>query len=279
MIGAEPISPNLLQRFCQAFAPAGFHREAFFPVYGLAEATVAVTFPRLRADIQVDRVDRVALECEKRAVPAFDPQSSAGFVGVGAPIENTEVRIIGDSGSPLPERSVGEVHVRSTSLALGYYGDPAATALSFRDGWLHTGDLGYFANGILFITGRKKEVIIKGGHNLIPSILEEVAGAVAGVRPSSVAAVGVASQEFETELVCIAAETRCHQAEYPALTGRIREALKAHGVAIDRVFLFPPQSLPKTTSGKLQRSAIAQMLVGQRPGAPAVMAWGTPDGA
>jgi acyl-CoA synthetase (AMP-forming)/AMP-acid ligase II len=268
MVGAEPISPSLLDRFSHAFVPAGFHPSAFFPVYGLAEATVAVTFPRLMAPTRIDCIDRQALECEQRAVPAASPQSSVGFVGVGTPIENTEVRIMGRDGFPLPERSVGEVYVRSASLAIGYYGDPLATAGSFQDGWLQTGDQGYVADGILFITGRKKEIIIKGGHNLIPSILEELVGAVPGVRAGSVAAVGLSSEECETELVCIAAETRCEETEHGALAGRIREALRAYGVAVDRVYLFPAKCLPRTTSGKLQRFAITQMLAVQN--APAV---------
>jgi acyl-CoA synthetase (AMP-forming)/AMP-acid ligase II len=269
MIGAEPISPSLLDRFAEAFGPVGFRGEAFFPVYGLAEATVAVTFPQLLAKTQIDRVERVALECEARAVPASDSQSSLAFVGVGAPIHGTEIRIAGAGGYPLPERCVGEVQVRSTSLALGYYGEPEATQATFQDGWLRTGDLGYLAGDVLFITGRQKEIIIKGGHNLIPSILEEIAGAVAGVRPGAVAAVGIPSAELETELVCVAAETRCERIEHPALAERIRRALKDRGVAVDRVFLLPPRCLPRTTSGKLRRISIVRMLAEQLASAPA----------
>jgi acyl-CoA synthetase (AMP-forming)/AMP-acid ligase II len=260
MVGAEPISPLLLERFAGVFASSGFRREAFFPVYGLAEATVAVTFPQLLAKTRIDHVERPGLEREGRAVKASDDKSSLAFVGLGTPIDGTHVRITGDGGLPLTERCVGEVHVYSSSLALGYYRDAKATSVSFQEGWLHTGDLGYMADGELFITGRKKEIIIKGGRNLIPSILEEIAGAVSGVRPGGVAAVGVSSAEFETELVCIAAETRCEEAEHPVLAESIRSALKISGVAVDRIFLFPPKSLPKTTSGKLQRLAIARML-------------------
>jgi acyl-CoA synthetase (AMP-forming)/AMP-acid ligase II len=260
MVGAEPIPVSLLRRFADAFAPAGFRPNAFFPVYGLAEATVAVTFPKLLEETRVDRIDRTALEQQSQAAPAHDPETSLVFVGVGKPIPGTELSIIGPDGVALPERSVGEVCVRSTSLATGYYGEPEETHRAFRDVWLHTGDLGYLADGALFITGRKKEIIIKGGQNLIPSVLEEIAGAVPGVRAGCVAAVGVHWPELATESVYIVAETRFESAQLPSLAESVRLALKAKGVAVDKVVLLPPKSLPKTTSGKLKRVAIAQMM-------------------
>jgi fatty-acyl-CoA synthase len=188
------------------------------------------------------------------------PPTRLVFVGVGTPISGTEIRIAGLGGTPLPERFVGEIQVCSPSLALGYYGDAESSKQTFQDGWLRTGDLGYLADGVLFITGRQKEMIIKRGHNLIPSILEEIVGAVPGVRSGSVAAVGVPSPELETEMVCVVAETRCQQTKYSDLADRIRLALLAWGVAVDRILLLPPKCLAKTTSGKLQRAAIARML-------------------
>jgi len=230
MVGAEPIPASLLLRFSEAFAPAGFRPNAFFPVYGLAEATVAVSFPCLLDKIHFDRVRRTALEQSSQAVPTRETESSLVFVGVGKSIPDTEIRIAGPDGASLPERHVGEVHVRSASLATGYYGEPEETAAAFRDGWLHTGDLGYLAGGTLFIAGRKKEIIIKGGQNVIPSVLEEIAGAVTGVR--AVAAVGVHSPELETELVYIVAETRLELELHPEFSERVRQALMAEGVAV-----------------------------------------------
>jgi acyl-CoA synthetase (AMP-forming)/AMP-acid ligase II len=263
MVGAEPVPPTLFDRFANAFAPTGFRRNAFFPVYGLAEATVAVTFPALLREPRLDRVDRAALGRESRAVPSNDLENSAVLTGVGAPISGTQIRITGPGGATLRERLVGEVQVSSPSLALGYYGDPDATSAAFQDGWLRTGDLGYVADGALFITGRQKEIIIKGGQNLIPSLLEEIVAAVPGVRSGAVAAVGLRSPVLETEMVCIAAETRCEPPEHPALAERIRTALATWGIAVDRIFLLPPKCLPKTSSGKPQRVAIAQMLDGR----------------
>jgi len=260
MVGAETVPPSLFDRFATAFAAAGFRRNAFFPVYGLAEATVAVSFPNLLEQPRLDPVSRAKLECESRAEPCADASAAVVFTGVGRPISGTKIRITGSAGNSLPERYVGEVHVSSGSLALGYYADEAATSTTFHDGWVRSGDLGYMADGTLFITGRQKEIIIKGGQNLIPSVLEEIAAAVPGVRSGAVAAVAMPSSVGETELVCVAAETRCEPEEHPALAERIRKALAAWGVGVDRVFLLPPKCLPKTTSGKLRRLAIAQML-------------------
>src|SRR4029077_14574546 len=118
------------------------------------------------------------------------------FVGVGTGISRTQIRIASSTGTELPERFVGEVQVRSDSLALGYYGDAAATEAAFQDAWLHTGDLGYVAENMLFVTGRQKDIIIKHGNNLIPSTLEEIVAVVSVVRAGAVAAVGVHSPEL-----------------------------------------------------------------------------------
>ena len=260
MVGAEPISAALLRRFSGAFAPYGFRPEAFFPVYGLAEATVAVSFPTLLCHTRVDRIDRQTLECEGRAVPGDTDGSTLEVVSVGRAIPGSEIRIVDESWTALPERIIGEIIVRAETLTTGYYGEPEATEEVVRDKWLHTGDLGYQADGLLFVTGRKKEIIIKAGHNLIPSALEEIVTEVAGVRGGAVAAVGVRSAARETEMVWIVAETRLDASEYEALSQRIRAALKSHGVAVDRVLLTSPKTLPKTTSGKIQRLAIARML-------------------
>jgi fatty-acyl-CoA synthase len=267
MVGAEPISAALLRRFSAAFAPYGFRPEAFFPVYGLAEATVAVSFPQLLSPARVDRIDRVKLECEGRATTQEDADGSMlEFVSVGRAIPGSEIRIVDESWVALPERIIGEIVVRAETLSAGYYGEPEATEEVFRDGWLRTGDLGYQAEELLFVTGRKKEIIIKAGHNLIPSALEEIVAEVDGVRAGAVAAVGVRSAARETEMVWIVAETRLDASEYEALSQSIRAALKSYGVVVDRVLLTPPKTMPKTTSGKIQRLAIARMLETGNPG-------------
>jgi fatty-acyl-CoA synthase len=261
MIGAEPISAGLLARFGDAFAPLGFRREAFFPVYGLAEATVAVTFPRLLAATRVDVIDRSALEREGAAVAGAAGAGSLELVSVGTPIPETEVRIVGGAGQPAPERVVGEITVRAPTLMEGYYRDPEATRAVLGDGWLRTGDLGYLADGELFITGRKKELIIRGGLNLIPSVIEDAAASVDGVRAGGVAAVGVREPELETEVVYLVAETRLEGREaLAALKAELDRALKRQGIVVDRILVVASGTLPKTTSGKLRRGEVARSI-------------------
>ncbi len=260
MIGAEPISPLLLRRFAEAFRPVGFRAEAFFPVYGLAEATVAVSFPLLLAPSRFVVVDRVTLEQTGRAVTTEPGPHALELVSVGRPIPRTEVRITGEDGAVLPARQVGEILVKAATLMEGYSDDPAATAEVLRDGWLRTGDLGFVDGGELFVTGRKKEIIIKGGQNLLPSVIEEITSEVEDVRSGCVVAVGVRAQEDETELVYVAAETKLDRGAHDALDARVRAALLARGIGVDRVIFLPPGTLPKTTSGKLRRAAVAEAL-------------------
>jgi acyl-CoA synthetase (AMP-forming)/AMP-acid ligase II len=264
MIGAEPIAPALLRSFAEAFAPCGFRPEAWFPVYGLAEATVAVTFPKLLGATHVDRVDRGVLERERRAEPCDDGPAAIELVGVGRPLPGTQLRIVRD-GAPVGERAVGEIEVRAPSLMDGYHGDPEATAAAMTDdGWLRTGDLGYEADGSLFVTGRSKDLIIKGGHNLLPAAIEEIAGGVEGVRAGCVAAVGVASAQRATELVYVVCETKAAaDDERSRLSRAVREALRRRGITVDRVVLVAPGTIPRTTSGKIRRREVARTLTGQ----------------
>ncbi len=265
MIGAEPISARLLRAFSQAYAPCHFRPEAFFPVYGLAEATVAVTFPELLAPMCVDVVSRRSLEEGCRAAPASDGDDSLEFVAVGTAIPSSEIRIVTADEHPLPERHVGEIQVRSTTLMRGYFEDEEATRATFtEDGWLRTGDLGYLAGGGLFVTGREKELIIKGGRNVTPHALEEIVSAIDGVRCGCVAAVGVRAPELETEEIWVVAETKRDIALHRELAHRIRAELKARGMPVDQIRLVPPGTLPKTTSGKLERVRLRRELESNR---------------
>lgn len=260
MIGAEPISPRLIRSFSAAFAPCGFRPEAFFPVYGLAEATVAVTFPPLLAPTRFDAVSRSALERDGRAVPTDDERDRIEWTGVGSAIPNSEIRIVDGDGNELGERTVGEILVASKTLFCGYFDEPAATREAIVDGFLRTGDLGYVADGRLFVTGRKKELIISGGRNVVPSVIEDVVSAVDGIRPGCVAAVGLYSAALETEEIWVVAETKLGAEEHRALSHRVRDALRIRGISIDHVRFLAPGTMPKTTSGKVQRGRIRREL-------------------
>jgi acyl-CoA synthetase (AMP-forming)/AMP-acid ligase II len=259
LVGAEPIGARVLREFASAFAPCGFREEAFFPCYGLAEATLAVTFPRLMTARRFDRVDGRALGGNVAEAVGADGPGATTFVGVGGPIPGTAVRIVGEDGGDVGERRVGEIWVRSDTLMAGYHRDPEATAAALAGGWLRTGDLGYTVDGELFVTGRKKDVIIRAGQKLVPAVIEDVASRVDGLRGGGVAAVGLWSEERATQLAVVVAETRRPASEHAELARAVREALKSHGLSVDAVHLVGPGTLPKTTSGKLVRSGIAAL--------------------
>jgi fatty-acyl-CoA synthase len=260
MIGAEPVSPRLLSKFSAAFAPCRYRPEAFFPVYGLAEATVAVTFPEKLTPSRVDCVDRSQIERDGRAVPCESGPNALELTGLGRAIPHTELRVVDERNQPCPERVQGEILVRSRTLMKGYYAEPDTTTRAFWEGWLRTGDLGYLADGRLFVTGRKKEIIIRGGQNLVPAAIEDVAATVDGVRAGCLAAVGVRLPERETELAYLVAETKVNGEARARLAEAIRERLKVHGIFIDQVALVPPGTLPKTTSGKIRRRSVAEAI-------------------
>ena len=260
MIGAEPISPRLVRQFAEGFAPCSFRPEAFFPVYGLAEATVAVTFPEPLAPTRVDAIDRDQFELEGNARTAGDDRPRLEFVGVGSPLPGAEVSIRDGRGQDVPDRRVGEIWIRSDSLMEGYYGDADATARVLKDGWLDTGDLGYMASGVLFVTGRSKDLIITRGRNLVPSAIEEIVSSIPGVRKDCVAAVGVPSEERATERVCVVAETRADASGQTGLASAVRDELKVRGISVDRVIFVPPRTLPRTSSGKIKRQLVVQLL-------------------
>lgn len=266
--GAEQVMPATLSHFVRAYAPHGLRREALRPVYGLAEATLAVTFgppggPR------VDWIDRARLAAEGRAVPASESSPAAqGFVSVGTPIPGIDLRLVRRRGrQPAAEREVGEVLVAGESLMDGYFNNPQATAEVREDGWLRTGDLGYLAGGELFITGRSKELVIKFGRNHFPQEFEAVCFDVPGLRAGRAVAFGLPNEGTGTEdLVLVAEVQRGRSTRDPELRAALeRSVAEATQVKPDRVELLPAGTLPKTTSGKLQRAAVRAAFQEGRP--------------
>jgi 1-acyl-sn-glycerol-3-phosphate acyltransferase len=273
--GAEPVRSETLERFAARFAPYGFRPEALLPVYGLAEASLAISVPRLGAGYKVDRIDRARFEADGNAVPANpDDALPLEFVNAGKPLPSVEVRIVDPDGRNLGERHEGRLWFRSPSATSGYYKNPAATAALMRDGdWLDSGDLAYWAEGEIYITGRAKDVIIKAGRNLYPHELEQIAGRVAGVRTGCVVAFGGPDERTGTERLIIAAEVR-DMASAKRIEDEISRAVdEAIGMPPDVVTLLAPQSIPKTSSGKLRRSDTRRLFIEGKLGRKQSAAW------
>lgn len=254
--GAEPVDLNTLKIFEEKFAPAGFGDYANFPVYGMAENCLAVTFPRPGQRFDIESIDRRRLEVDGLAVNARkDDPSPYQAVSVGAPLAGQEVAVSGCNGRFARESEVGEVMVKSPSLMQGYYRNREQTAEAIKDGWLLTGDLGFIKNGRLFITGRAKEMIIKRGRNYYPYDIERAASTVAGVRKGCLAAFAARNPETGTEDLVVVAETRETDGRRKRQMERAVGAvvLSTIGIKPDKILLVPPRSIPKTSSGKLQR--------------------------
>jgi fatty-acyl-CoA synthase len=273
--GAEPVQPGTLDRFAARFALYGFRREAFLPVYGLAEASLAVSAPRVGSGPKVDRIERTTFEKEGKAIRAAASDAAAlEFVGAGRPLPNVEVRVVADDGRDAAERIEGRLWFRSPSATSGYYRNPAATRELVREGgWLDSGDRAYLADSEIYVTGRAKDVIIKAGRNLYPQEVEEIAGRVPGVRPGCVAAFGAPDSRSGTERLVVAAEVR-NMAEAKRIVAEItREVDQAMGAPPDLVELLPPHSIPKTSSGKLRRSETQKLFIDGKLGKKTAPPW------
>ena len=260
--GAEAVHPETLERFATRFAPYGFHRESMTPVYGLAENCLGVTFPPPGRGPVTDRVDRDQLLRHHRAVPAApDDPHALTFVACGHPIPGHEVRIVDDAGRECGDREHGRLQFRGPSATGGYYRNPEATRRLFDGDWLNSGDHAYSVGGEIYPAGRAKDLIIKGGRNIIPTEIEEAVSAVKGVRRGCVAVFGSPDPKAGTERVIVVAETAvAGDAARADLQKQISEAASVllEGPP-DEVVLASPRTVPKTPSGKTRRSAAREM--------------------
>ncbi len=254
----EPVLPDTLERFAERFAPRGFRPESYVPCYGLAESSVALTFPPINRPPAIDRIYRSAFEQEGRAVPAAANETNVlRFVANGRALPEHEVRIVDESNRDVGERVQGRLIFRGPSKTGGYFRNPEATAAVVdADGWMDSGDLAYWANGEVHITGRLKDCIIKAGHNVIPQEVEAAAADVAGVRRGCVAAFGLTDPSSGTERLVVVAETRSRDLDQRSRMRLevIREVDAKVGLPPDVVELVPPQAVPKTSSGKIRRN-------------------------
>ena len=255
--GAEFVHASTVDRFCRRFASCGFRREAMTPVYGMAECSLGLAFPPMDRGPRIDRIRRDLFQREGRAEPAAEGDAAAlSFVSCGSPIVGHEIRIVDDSGKELGERRVGRVQFRGPSATSGYYRNPEATAVLVKGDWLEPGDNGYFAGGEIHVVGRTRDMIIRGGRNLHPQDVEEAVETLEGVRPGGVAVFGSPDPITGTERVIVVAETRETGESRERLVERIREIAADHLESPpDDVVPVPPRTVPKTPSGKIQRSA------------------------
>jgi 1-acyl-sn-glycerol-3-phosphate acyltransferase len=303
--GAEPVSPEAIRRFTGRFRRYGFRPEAMAPVYGLAECSLALAIPPLGRGPVVDVVEREAFERSGRAVPAApdSPQrllaaeerpaettkpgaAAAGegpagpdgpggpdaravrFVGCGVPLPGHELRIVDAAGHEVGDRQEGSLHFRGPSATSGYFRDAEATRRLRRGDWLDSGDRAYIVGREVFITGRDKDIIIRAGRNLYPHELEAAVGGVAGIRQGCVAVFGVADRATGTERLVVLAETRATaETERQRLRGAVQDATVALlGEPADEIVLAPPHAVPKTSSGKVRRTASRELYLSGRIG-------------
>ncbi len=257
-VGAEMIHPDSLRQVAEILAPAGFKESAFLPCYGMAECALAVSFAPVgsgpRSDlIDIDRLSRVA---EARP-PVADEVAVKGksFIDCGRPLPGFKVEIRGTDGQVLPDRQCGTIYLHGASVMSGYFGNPQATReVLSDDGWLNTGDLGYFADGALYVTGRAKDLMIIKGRNIWPQDLEYLAEQQPEVRTTDASAFTVTGEDGEETAVLVVQCREIDAHKLAALAVRLKQAITAEFGIHCLIELVPPHTLPRTSSGKLSRS-------------------------
>ncbi len=260
--GAEPVSVHTLHRFTERFGRYSFPKTAMAPVYGLAECSVGLAFPPLGRPPIINRIDRELMTTHGIAEPAKsgDPKPLE-FPACGQPLPGHEIRVVDAAGHELGERREGRIEFRGPSTTSGYFHNAAKTRDLFHDDWLDTSDRGYMAGGDIFITGRIKDIIIRAGRHLYPQEIEEAVADVPGIHKGGVAVFGVTDRASGTERVVVLAETReIDEASRAALQSRASEVVTdIAGTPPDEIVLAPPRTVPKTSSGKIRRSAAKEL--------------------
>jgi fatty-acyl-CoA synthase len=253
--GAEPVHASTLANFARRLAPAGFRVSSLLPSYGLAEHVVAAALAPCGRPPRVERIvaETVADGCAA-TIATTEDIATVDLVSCGRPLAGHQLRIVGSDGQVLPARHVGEIALAGPSVMLGYYRHEALTAQTIRGGWLHTGDLGYLADGELFVCGRIKDIILVNGRKYHPQDLEWAVDDLAGVRRGHVVAFGL-SEAGGADRVVIVLEARGTVAA-DALAGSIRRRIgDRFGLSVDAVAVVPAGTIGRTTSGKVQRGA------------------------
>ena len=267
---------STLRRFTERFERYGFRPDAMAPVYGLAENSVGLAFPPPGRMPVIDRVDREALTRRGIAEPAkANGQHPLEIVSVGLPLSGNEVRIVDELGVELGDRHEGRLEFRGPCATSGYFRNEAKSRELIQGGWYDSGDRAYMAGGEIFITGRIKDIIIRGGRNFYPQEIEEAVAEIKGIRKGCVAAFGVTDDASGTERLIVVAETReTDTAARTALQERASLVVSdIAGTPPDVVVLAPPRAVPKTSSGKIRRAAARELYETGSLGEPQQAAW------
>ena len=274
--GAEAVNPDTIRRFIDRFAGYGFRPESMMPVYGLAESSVGLAFPNPGRPAIIDRIDRnlfmdigQAIQVDKTGTDVLE------FVSCGQPLPGHQVRIVDGADRELPERREGSLQFTGPSSTSGYFKNPEKTRELFHGQWLDSGDKAYLAAGEIYITGRSKDMIIKAGRNIYPVELEDAVGKVAGIRDGCVAVFGSRTTNNATERLIILAETRKKGKEdLERITNRINTIVTdLTGTPPDEVVLAPPNTVLKTSSGKIRRNASRDVFEHKLIGKPQKAVW------
>ncbi len=274
--GAEPVSVRTLRRFIERFGRYGFRPGAMAPVYGLAENSVALTLPPPGRPPIIDRVDRESLTGRGIAASAEagDPQPLE-IVSCGPPIPGHEIRIVDNVGLELGDRREGRLEFRGPSATSGYFRNEARTRELLHGGWLDSGDRAYMADGEVYLTGRTKDIVIRAGRHIYPQEIEEAVAGIPDIRRAGVAMFGVADRASGTERVVVLAETaESDPAARAALETRAQQvASDIAGAPPDEIVLVPPRTVPRTSSGKIRRSAAKELYETGSIGKPQPAFW------
>jgi fatty-acyl-CoA synthase len=250
--GADMIRPDVMQKFVDAFADAGFQASAFLPSYGLAEATLAVSLMPPGEGIRVELVEETELSGADR--DGNRPQRFRAIVNCGKPVRDMTVEIREEDGTPLPERAIGKVWCKGPSVMVGYFRDPAATEACMADGWLDTGDMGYMSDGYIYIVGRAKDMIIVNGKNHWPQDIEWAVEQLPGFKAGDIAAFAITTPGGEETPAVLVQCRSSDEAERGRLRDAIRERVRSVTGMNCVIELIPPRTLPRTSSGKLSRA-------------------------
>ncbi len=265
-IGGDVIRPGILSRFAETFGGCGFRKEAFVASYGMAEATLGISFAPLDRGLEVDRVDLARLRREGHASPA-EGDNVRELVLCGELLPRHELEIRGPEGTVLKEREIGRIMVRGPSVMTEYFGRSEETArVLSSDGWLDTGDLGYLIGKSLVVAGRSKDLILVNGRNVWPEDLElAVEHQIDGVRQGDVVAFSVDEQEAERVVLLVQCRTS-EAAPREALRSAVAEVVLARAGLSCEVVLVSHNALPRTSSGKLSRMRARDMYLASRLG-------------